>query len=132
MSGIQIVTEFIQAWNENDLDRAHELMTEDIYYHNIPMQPIQGRENARAFADSFGVGKRMLAHWEIVNIAERDDVVLTERIDSFTLEDGRKISVPLMGSFRIRDGLISEWRDYFDLATFERQLAKQPGSRPHE
>ena len=127
MSGIEIVTEFIQAWNDNDLDHAHELMTEDVFYHNIPMQPIKGRENARAFADSFGVGKRMLAHWEIVNIAERDDIVLTERIDSFTLEDGRQISVPLMGSFRIRDGRISEWRDYFDLATFERQLAQRTG-----
>jgi limonene-1,2-epoxide hydrolase len=122
MSGIEIVTEFIQAWNDNDLDRAHELMTEDVFYHNIPMQPIRGRHNARAFADSFGVGKRMLAHWEIVNIAERGDIVLTERVDYFTLEDGRTISVPLMGSFRIRNGRISEWRDYFDLATFERQL----------
>jgi limonene-1,2-epoxide hydrolase len=122
MSGIEIVTEFIQAWNDNDLDRAHELMTEDVFYHNIPMQPIRGRHNARAFADSFGVGKRMLAHWEIVNIAERGDIVLTERVDYFTLEDGRMISVPLMGSFRIRNGRISEWRDYFDLATFERQL----------
>ena len=123
MTGIQIVTEFIQAWNDNDLDHAHELMTEDIFYHNIPMQPIKGRQNARAFADSFGVGRRMFAHWEIVNIAEGDGIVLTERIDSFTLEDGRKISVPLMGSFRIRDGLISEWRDYFDLATFERPFS---------
>jgi limonene-1,2-epoxide hydrolase len=32
-----------------------------------------------------------------------------------------------MGSFRIRDGRISEWRDYFDLATFERQLAQRTG-----
>jgi limonene-1,2-epoxide hydrolase len=127
MSGIQIVTEFIQAWNDNELDRAHGLMTEDVFYHNIPMQPIRGRDNARAFADSFGVGKRMFAHWEIVNIAEREDIVLTERIDSFTFADGRKISVPLMGSFRIRDGRISEWRDYFDLATFERQLANRAG-----
>jgi limonene-1,2-epoxide hydrolase len=98
MSGIQIVTEFIQAWNDNDLDRAHGLLTEDVSYHNIPVQPIHGRDNARAFADSFGVGKRMFAHWEIVNIAEREDMVLTERIDSFMFADGRKISVPLMGS----------------------------------
>jgi limonene-1,2-epoxide hydrolase len=51
-------------------------------------------------------------------------MVLTERIDSFTLADGRRISVPLMGSFKIKDGQITEWRDYFDLATFQRQLVE--------
>jgi limonene-1,2-epoxide hydrolase len=27
-----------------------------------------------------------------------------------------------MGKFRVRDGLIAEWRDYFDLADFQRRF----------
>jgi limonene-1,2-epoxide hydrolase len=119
---IDVVRAFIRAWNDNDIDRAHEFMAEDIFYHNVPMQPIFGREAARAFCDSFGVGVRLFAHWEIVNIAASDDVVLTERVDSFSGLDGKTISVPLMGSFRVANSKIVEWRDYFDLATFERQL----------
>jgi len=64
MSGIEIVTEFIQAWNDNDLDHAHEPDDRGRVLPQHTMQPIKGRESARAFADSFGVGKRMLAHWK--------------------------------------------------------------------
>jgi limonene-1,2-epoxide hydrolase len=126
MTGTRIVLEFIKAWNDNDIDRAHEFLAENVFYHNIPMEPIIGRDKARAFCDSFGLGVSMFADWRIVNIAEQGDMVLTERIDSFTLADGRRISVPLMGSFKIKDGQITEWRDYFDLATFQRQLAEPP------
>ena len=123
MSPMQTILDFIAAWNDNDMDRVHEFMAEDIFYHNVPMEPIVGRTAAREFADAFGVGSKMKADWRIVSIAENAEYVLTERIDSFTTPEGKKISVPLMGSFRVRDGLITEWRDYSDLPTFERQLA---------
>jgi limonene-1,2-epoxide hydrolase len=123
MSPMQTILDFIDAWNDNDMDRVHAFMAEDIFYHNVPMEPIVGRTAAREFADAFGVGTKMKADWQLVSIAENGEHVLTERIDSFTNPEGKKISVPLMGSFRVRDGVITEWRDYFDLPTFERQLA---------
>jgi limonene-1,2-epoxide hydrolase len=48
--------------------------------------------------------------------------VLTERVDVFHYSSGR-VSVPLMGIFRVRDGKIAEWRDYADIASFVRQMA---------
>jgi limonene-1,2-epoxide hydrolase len=123
MSPMETVLDFIAAWNDNDMDRVRQFMAEDIFYHNVPMEPILGRAAAREFADAFGVGSTMKADWKIVNIAENGEYVLTERIDSFTTSEGKQISVPLMGSFRVRGGVITEWRDYFDLPTFERQIA---------
>ncbi|PZV38796.1 limonene-1,2-epoxide hydrolase family protein [Mesorhizobium kowhaii] len=130
MSPRLIIEAFLDAWNENDVDRIHSFMSEDIAYHNIPMEPIHGRSAARAFAEAFGVGTTMKAEWELVHIAEQGDIVMTERIDSFIDPNGNRVTVPIMGVFRIRDGLISEWRDYFDLATFERQLATIKSAEP--
>jgi limonene-1,2-epoxide hydrolase len=123
MSPMQTILDFIDAWNDNDIDRIHDFMAEDIFYHNVPTEPIVGRTAAREFAEAFGIGSKMKADWQLICIAENGEHVLTERIDSFITSDGKKISVPLMGSFRVRDGLITEWRDYFDLPTFERQVA---------
>jgi limonene-1,2-epoxide hydrolase len=42
-------------------------------------------------------------------------------VDRFIFGD-RALSIPVMGAFEIRDGKISAWRDYFDMASFTRQL----------
>ncbi len=44
-------------------------------------------------------------------------------LDNFVLSGGRKLSVPVMGAFEIKDDRIRAWRDYFDLATFTRQMS---------
>ena len=83
-------------------------------YHNIPMEPAVGIDAAVAFIDGFfGMCESMVI--ENVHVAVRGDVVLTERIDTFSLGD-KRAPLPVMGTFEIRDGKISAWRDYFDLA----------------
>jgi limonene-1,2-epoxide hydrolase len=54
------------------------------------------------------------------NIAASGNTVLTERVDRFTIE-GRAITLPVMGTFEIENGLICAWRDYFDLAGYQAQ-----------
>jgi limonene-1,2-epoxide hydrolase len=53
--------------------------------------------------------------FEMLHVAVRDNVVLTERIDTFTIGEA-KVPLPVMGTFEVRDGKISAWRDYFDMA----------------
>ncbi len=122
MSPSDLVKRFLQAWNDNDLDLAHSFLADDLVYQNVPAPPMIGVEAARQFADDFGVGTRWIANWQLINIAEAGEIVLTERVDSFTSKEGKTISAPLMGAFRVRDGKISEWRDYLDVASFEKQL----------
>jgi len=60
---------------------------------------------------------------ETVHLAVRGDVVLTERIDTFTV--GEVVApLPVMGTFEIRDGKISAWRDYFDLGQITAMLSE--------
>jgi limonene-1,2-epoxide hydrolase len=129
MTPTETIVEFLAAWNKNDIPKALSMLSDDVLYHNIPMEPVFGRSGVRAFLEnptSLGLGTRMIADWQIINIAENGEVVLTERVDNFHAMNGDslKISVPLMGSFRVKNGQITEWKDYFDLATFRKQLVK--------
>ncbi|WP_377299543.1 limonene-1,2-epoxide hydrolase family protein [Rhizobium sp. SGZ-381] len=54
--------------------------------------------------------------------AASGNVVLNERIDIFLHENGGRITRPVMGTVTVENGTITVWRDYFDLADFDRQL----------
>jgi limonene-1,2-epoxide hydrolase len=94
------------------------MLSPDVFYHNIPMAPLTGKT---AVEDYFAKLEFDQADWEIIAIAANGNTVLTERVDRFTM-DGRALALPVMGVFEIKDGLIEEWRDYFDLASWRAQL----------
>jgi limonene-1,2-epoxide hydrolase len=49
-------------------------------------------------------------------------IVMTERVDHLTRPDGTTASLPMMGTIEVRHGLITAWRDYFDLRQFASQV----------
>lgn len=114
-----VVRSFIAAWNANDLPRIVGHLHPDVVYHNIPVAPIHGRAAVKAYLDSKGGFDWV--NWKLMAIAESGNKVLTERIDDFGVS-GANISLPVMGTFEIEDGLIRAWRDYFDLDSYRRQL----------
>ncbi|MFT7548309.1 MAG: limonene-1,2-epoxide hydrolase [Candidatus Azotimanducaceae bacterium] len=120
MSNTEIVEAFVSAWNDMNWDAVVDALADDVVYHNIPMEALHGKEAAAAFI----TGMQALAvDWSILSIAEVGNKVLTERIDRFDLPDGKKINIPVMGTFEIEAGKIKAWRDYFDLNTFLTQMA---------
>ena len=120
MSNSAIVEAFIDGWNRMDWDLVVGLLAEDVFYHNIPMEPINGRAQAEAFIR--GMAPQSV-DWQLIAIAENGAQVLTERIDNFVMADGKTVSLPVMGTFEIEEGKIKAWRDYFDLQTFTSQMA---------
>jgi limonene-1,2-epoxide hydrolase len=113
-SAERLVRDFCEAFGKHDAGALRPFFTDDVVYHNIPMDPAVGIEATIAFIEGFfGMCQDMVI--ENVNLAVNGDVVLTERIDTFTV--GEVVApLPVMGTFEIRDGKISAWRDYFDLA----------------
>lgn len=93
---------------------------DDAIYHNIPMKPVNGRAAIEA---TLGGMKAMMlsAGWEVRHQVASGDVVMNERTDRFTV-NGKTIAIPVMGVFELKDGKISAWRDYFDLAMFQSQM----------
>jgi limonene-1,2-epoxide hydrolase len=117
----EVVRAFCAAFAQHDAEALRSYLTEDVVYHNIPMDPAVGQDAAIAFIDGFF---NMCDRLEIdtLHLAVRDDVVLTERVDTFTVGD-RRAALPVMGTFEVRDGRICAWRDYFDMAQVTSMLS---------
>lgn len=122
----QLVLDFIEAWNRLDYDAIYAAMADNIFYHNIPMEPCEGIDAVRAFFDGSGMGSDG-AEWIVHHIAADGDTVLTERTDKFRI-NGQWIAIRVMGTFELENDKIIKWRDYFDLAEFQNQMASVMGA----
>ena len=81
-------------------------------------EAINGLDGIREVLNLF-VPPTEAIEFEVLHTAVRGNLVFTERIDRFTM-GGRTIDLPVAGVFELRDGRIAAWRDYFDLATWQR------------
>ena len=115
----QTVRRFIAAWNAMDFDAVIDGLAQDIYYHNMPVEPVVGINSVREYLRSAWTFSE--CHWDLINIAVANETVLTERVDAFVI-NGRSVVLPLMGVFEVHNGKITVWRDYFDLADYRTQL----------
>lgn len=118
----QVVLDFCGAWEALDQQRILDAFTDDAIYHNMPMAPAQGKEAINALLTMILGQAADGVRFEIKHIVADGNVVLTERVDTFTLGD-RKIKLDVMGTFELRDGKIAAWRDYFDMAQWTKQAA---------
>jgi limonene-1,2-epoxide hydrolase len=118
---LEIVTRFCAAWSRLDLDEIVGFLSDDAVYHNIPLDPVTGRDAIRATITGFIAGVERV-EFEIRNAAADGNVVLNERVDRFFTPD-RTVELPVMGTFEVADGHITAWRDYFDLNQFMSQLS---------
>ena len=117
----QVVRDLCATFVKHDAEALRPFFTDDVVYHNIPMDPAVGIDATIAFIDGFfAMCESMVI--ETLHLAVRDNVVLTERVDTFTV--GQTVaSLPVMGTFEVRDGKISAWRDYFDMAQITEMLS---------
>ena len=116
-----VVRAFVAAFNANDLERIMGFFCEDAVYHNIPVPPVKGLTAIRGVIQGF-LGMASQVDWIVHALASTPEgVVLSERSDRFLIRE-KWVELPVMGSFRLREGRIAEWRDYFDLKQFQSQL----------
>ena len=118
---VQIIRGFVSAWSNLDAEELVSYFAEDGIYHNMPAQPVQGSENLKLFIGGF-IAKWTNTTWELLNIEGSGNVVIAERLDK-TEVGNIKIDLPCCGVFEMEDGKIKVWRDYFDMATFNKPFA---------
>jgi len=114
------VDRFVAAWPTGDAATVAALFRDDAEYHNGPLDPVHGRAAIQAAVSGFmAMGGSVSV--DIVNLLADEHIVMTERIDHFTIDDCT-ISLPIMGIFEIQAGRIAAWRDYFDVNQFTSML----------
>jgi limonene-1,2-epoxide hydrolase len=117
----QVVRDLCDAFAKHDAEAIRPLLADAVVYHNMPMDPIVGIDEAVGFINGFfGMFDSLVI--ETLHLAVIGTVVLTERVDTFTLGD-IVVPLPVMGTFEVRDGKISAWRDYFDMAQITAMLS---------
>lgn len=115
-----LVRRFCAAWADGDPGALGGYFADDAVYHNIPLDPHHGREAIVAAIAAFSAGVDKI-EFRVHHLAAEGPVVLTERTDVFYLPSG-SIEIAVMGTFEVHDGLITAWRDYFDLNQFMSQM----------
>ena len=115
-----LIRRFLEVCVRADADEFAAWFTEDAVWWNAPWKPVEGRDAIRETLRR-GAEHMTALPWEVRHILADGDIVMVERVDHFEV-DGARVSVPCMGIFELRDGLIAAWRDYWDVRQFERQL----------
>lgn len=120
MTPLETVNAFIAALEANDLDTACAMVTDDCEYDNVPMIKVFGPDGIR------GILGPMFANcseieWVVHREAASGSVVFNERLDRFKMPFGW-VELPVNGVWEVRDGKISLWRDYFDAASYLKQM----------
>lgn len=116
----RVIRDFIAAWSRLDPAELAGFFTEDGVYHNMPMGPVEGRENVENLIRGFSA-QWTATDWEILHVLAAGDVVVAERVDR-TRAGGKSVDLPCVGVFEMEGGRIKVWRDYFDLATYQRAM----------
>jgi len=117
----EAVTALIRANEARDIDALLAVLTDDIVYENVPMGVMNGHDEVRAMLAPFLAGAERVA-WEVLEQVEGADTVMNERVDRFWLPGDHAIELRVAGVFKVRDGKVAVWRDYFDLAQFSSQM----------
>ncbi len=122
----KLVHDFLASWQSGDIDKVMSYFAPDVYYANHPSLSgpdpvVKGLDNIRAFLGPF-LRKDPLTvpftfHTVIDNVIAGADGVAIERHDVFDF-GALHLSVPVAAMFRVKNGKITYWVDYFDGAAF--------------
>ncbi|MEI5997909.1 ester cyclase [Paraburkholderia bengalensis] len=130
MTSSSLIEKFLTGWS-NDLPALMTLFTEDVAYHDKPLQAeLSGKEELKNFAQAF------FDAFPDIRFSLAAPAVLAENRAAFEwnvtgTHKGRLLDIPasnraidFMGVsvMEFRDGLISRTIDYWDLATLLRQI----------
>jgi limonene-1,2-epoxide hydrolase len=118
---IETVKAFNAAMAVKDYDTALALVSDDCEYTNIPMQTVRGPAGIRGVLEPF-FAPTLENQLNVLREAAAGPLVFLERLDRHLLPTGW-VELPVTGVYEVHNGLITVYRDYFDLATI---LTKWP------
>lgn len=115
-----VVKAFLKAIEPLDYDTAVTFLAPDCEYTNPPpLGTVRGPKAIRAVVEPF-FAPTLENEFRVLREAEAGPLVFLERLDRHQLKD-KLVELPVTGVFEVHDGLITSWRDYFDVATIMAQ-----------
>lgn len=108
---VDIVKTLIAALEQFDLEKAFSLCAPTIRWQNVPFPPTK---NKRQFEQQvrWMWSRAQRFEVEMKEIKAYDGIVFTDRID-IVEAGGFCLRLPVEGTFKVEQGLITEWTDRF-------------------
>ena len=122
MTPLETVNTFMNHIESKDVNAAADLLASDISYENMPIDPVVGRDAVRQVLEGF-LGSAGEVEWKVLSEWEVGNTVINERLDRFHIGGGW-LELPVAGFFQVTDGLITLWRDYFDMGSYMSQFSR--------
>lgn len=122
---LAVVNALLAVAAKGDWDAAFALVTEDLEYQNMMLPAAHGKQALRETADGL-LSLCEDSEWLVLHEVASGDLVMNERVDRFK-KDGVWTDLPVAGVFRVRDGLVCSWHDYFDLQTVMTAMFPEAG-----
>lgn len=125
----QLVSEYVDAWNERDFKRFGNLLAESFTFTSPTAGTVYGRENCEAYAQVVITGFSDFQITVQETVADKN-LVMTESVLTGT-HDGEYDGIPPtheqienwdMAKFVVEDGTLQVERIYFDRQDFFDQL----------
>jgi len=104
----------IAAWRNQDVEGVVRHLHDDITWNNSGglRPPLQGKAEMRKALERMAEGIEE-SRWRLFDCAEVGDTVWMEGVDELIGKDGTRVAIPYAGVLEFQDGLIKEWREYF-------------------
>jgi limonene-1,2-epoxide hydrolase len=110
-----VVTDFVAAFASKDIERLALFLHPDIEFEAYGNAPLTGRDAVLGlWSGVFDLFARV--EFATLHQAVNDDIVLAEQIHGLGLPGRDLAPIRNVAVYRVRDGLIAEWRDYTDSA----------------
>jgi steroid delta-isomerase-like uncharacterized protein len=132
MAGVALLREWAAAWSSHDLNRVASLFTDDCVYEDVTMNVVnRGKEQLKAFGAAFITAVPDLGV-ELTDCFMTEDRAGMEWLLSGTHRGdlpgipatGKQVSLRGCTICELRGGKIQRNSDYWDMATFLKQIGQ--------
>jgi ketosteroid isomerase-like protein len=103
------------TFDAQDVSTLAEFMTDDVTLRLGNAEPIRGKAGLVDAVNAFLASIAAVRH-EILQVYSDGDAAIVEFDVHYTRRDGGVVTLPCCNVFRLRDGLIAEYRSYMDAA----------------
>src|SRR5688572_7481746 len=123
---MQSLKSLIAACRSLDVEAVLAPLPDDFAWHNTGglKPPLRGQDAMRSTLQAMAKGIRE-GRWRLFDVAEVGNTVWMEGVDEFIGTSGVRVAVPYAGTLEFRDGLILNWREYYEGRLIEQQMAGQ-------
>ena len=128
-SNIETLRSVIKSWRSLDIDGVLEHIHDDLVWNNSGgLKPaLRGKEAMREVLEGFAAIIKE-GRWRLFDWAEVGNTVWMEGVEEFFTHDGKHVAIPYAGILEFQDGLIVNWREYFEGRILEDMLEGGPMS----